>query len=78
MRERKMSIVECEDKARDEGFDYATFDLCGLGGRKPCRWLDAYMGAFVIEGQHGFCMTRDVKNMGLWCENFSANKSEVA
>jgi hypothetical protein len=69
----RMSLVECEDKARDEGFDTATFDLCGPGGRKKCQWLDAYMGMFRMDGESGFVMTNDLKRMGFWCENFNAN-----
>lgn len=72
----KMSLVECEDRAKDEGWDSATFEIVGPGGRTKAKWLDAYMGCFQVEGQDGFLMTSDAKrtfkNMGLHCENFQA------
>ena len=74
----KMSLVECKNRAQDEGYNTATFDLCGILGRKKCKWLDAYMGLFQFEGNDGFVMTNDVKHMNVWCENFSANGPESA
>ena len=77
MDNERMSIVECEDRAKDEGFDTATFDVVGPNGRVKAKWLDAYMGMFTVEGQKGCVMTRDAKQyfrvMGLHCENFQAN-----
>ena len=73
----RMSIVECEDRAKDEGFDTATFDVVGPNGRVKAKWLDAYMGMFTVEGQDGFMMMNDAKQyfrvMDLHCENFQAN-----
>lgn len=73
----KMSLVECEDRAKDEGFDTATFDIVGANGTMKAKWLDAYMGMFQIEGQKGFLMTNDAKHhfrqLGLHCENFKPN-----
>ncbi len=70
---KTMSIVECEDKAKDEGFDRATFDLVSPAGKRfKCRWLDAYIGSFIAEGQEGFWLTDDVKKLsGIYCENFA-------
>lgn len=65
----RMSLYECERLARDGGYNSATFDLCGANGRLPCKWLDAYMGLFTIDGQDGFAMTRDFPSHLVWCEN---------
>lgn len=45
----KMSIQQCQELAKDIGFDSATFNLCGPTGKIACRWLDAYFGMFVTE-----------------------------
>ena len=67
-----MSIIECEDKAKDEGYNCATFDLVSPAGVLQCRWLDAYMGIFQVEGQKGFVTVGDVKRLlGLRCANFA-------
>lgn len=75
-----MSIVECEDRATDEGFDTVTFDIVGDGGRLKAKWLDAYMGLFQVEGKKGFIRTSEAKVqfsvMGLHCENFRAKEEE--
>ena len=77
MDNERMSLVECEDRAKDEGFDSATFEIVGPGGRMKAKWLDAYMGLFQIEGRDGFITTSDAKQqfrvLGLHCENFQAN-----
>lgn len=74
---KQMSLVECEDMAKDQGFNTATFDVVGPGGRLKAKWLDAYMGMFQVEGHTGFLMTSEAKdsfrNMNLHCENFQAN-----
>lgn len=71
-----MSLVECEDRAKDEGFDTATFEVVGPNGRMKAKWLDAYMGLFTVEGQTGFMTVNEAKHtfkaMGLHCENFQA------
>lgn len=70
-----MSLIECEDLAKDEGFNTTTFILVGPGGEKKCRWLDAYFGLFTMEGEEGFVSVRDVKHLGLCCVNFRAAAS---
>ena len=65
----KLTINQCESLAQDLG-EGATFDLCGPKGKKPCKWLDAYMGLFQIEGEEGFMMTSQIQfASNLWCEN---------
>lgn len=65
----KLTIHQCQNLAKDIGFDGATFDLCGPKGKKPAKWLDAYMGLFQIVGHEGFMMVRDIEFSNLWCEN---------
>ena len=73
----QMSLVECEDRAKDEGFDSATFEVVGPNGRVKAKWLDAYMGIFTVEGKDGFLMVGDAKHtfrtLGLHCENFQTH-----
>jgi hypothetical protein len=69
----KASINDCERLAQDtDSFDTATFEIVGPSGRVKARWRDAYMGILEIEGQSGFCMSRDFDRPDFWCENFSA------
>lgn len=67
--ENKMDIYRCEALAKRDGFDSATFDLVGPGGRMKCKWLDAYFGFFRVTGEDGFMSVNDVPS-NLWCENF--------
>ena len=71
-----MSLVECEDKARAEGLETATFDLCGTLGRKEFRLPAAHMGIFCVEGSSGIELTNNLKHNSLWCENFNAKAQE--
>ena len=71
----KMTIDQCELRAQKEGFDTATFDLCGPLGKKSCKWLDAYFGFFQVEGSEGFIRASDFYSLSidrLWCENFNS------
>jgi len=66
----KLSILQCQQLAKDVSFDSATFDLCGPKGRMPCKWLDAYMGLFQIDGSEGFVMVSQIQYLpDVWCEN---------
>lgn len=67
----KMSLQECEDLAKNVGFDSSSFDLVGPGGRMKAKWLDAYFGFFTVEGQQGFMRVKDAAGYGLWAENFA-------
>jgi hypothetical protein len=68
----RMTIDECQAKAKASGaFDRAEFDFVGPGGRTKAAWLDAYLGAFVLDGAIGFSMVEDVKAFpNIYCENF--------
>lgn len=67
---KKLTINQCQELAKDVGYDKATFDLVGPKGRKPCKWLDAYMGMFQIDGDKGFVMVHQLQFVSdLWCEN---------
>ena len=75
----RMSLYECQEKAKHEGFDTATFDLCGPTGRVQCKWLNAYFGFIQKVGDRDFFMSQDLMtNPLVWCENFSANRDESA
>lgn len=72
----KLNINQCERVAQDlcvvhsGSITPVLFDLCGPRGKKPARWIDPYMGAFQIDGDKGFMITRDVEMIpDLWCEN---------
>jgi len=66
-------MYECEELAKDHGFDKATFDLCGPFGRKKAKWLDAYFGMFCLEGDKGFMTVKSVMPYGVWAENFDSD-----
>ena len=67
-----MDIYKCQRMAEKEGYDKATFDLCGPDGRIECKWLDAYMGIFSIKGDSShFMMVGNFSGDEVWCQNFN-------
>lgn len=51
-----MKIHELEAYAQKHGFDSVEFSFINLMGQEvKCKWLDAYMGLFRMEGIEGFC-----------------------
>lgn len=67
----RMTFAECAEKAKDaDSHDSATFDVVGVGGRASAKWLDAYFGLFIIDGENGFSSGKEAEAHGLWCENF--------
>lgn len=44
-----MDIYECEREAQKIGFDSAKFKARFPAGVFDCRWLDAYMGLFIVD-----------------------------
>jgi hypothetical protein len=69
----KLNILQCQEFAKDSGFNSIEFDLCGPSGKLKCRWLDAYFGVFeVIEKgkeSDGFLSVQQFKyNTDIWCE----------
>ena len=70
----RLSILQCEELAKEIGFDKMVFDLVGPNGSLKCKWLDAYFGMFMIiepgKESDGFVMSKDIKyNNSLYCEN---------
>lgn len=66
----KMNILQCQEMAKNIGFDSTTFDLCGPKGRKKASWRDAYFGFFEIEGVDGcFAASQFQYYPDVWCEN---------
>lgn len=68
---QKLSILQCKELAKKIGFDSATFDLCSLKGKIPCKWLDAYFGMFATQDNPDhFIMASQIQfNNDVWCEN---------
>ena len=61
-----MNIYQCEEKAKDIGFDKAKFVAFFPAGPKKCKWLDAYMGLLEVDadGLRGsFLTTKQVDQM---------------
>lgn len=75
-----MDLYECERRAKEEGFETATFDLNTPGGVKKCRWLDAYFGLFEIVGLKGCLSTAAVMREYPYvtCSNFDATGTTPA
>ena len=71
-----MDIVECQAKAKEKGFDTATFTLVGPGGKLKCRWIDAYFGSFIVDGQDGFNTVDQVRSFGLECLDFKVPRKK--
>ena len=70
----RLSILQCEELAKEIGFDKMTFDLVGPNGRLKCKWLDAYFGMFMViepgQESEGFIMSRQIMfTPDLYCEN---------
>lgn len=67
----KPTIHQCQEIAKDMGFDSTTFDLCGPTGKLKCRWLDAYFGLFVTDDNTDtFISVSQIEFVpDIWCEN---------
>lgn len=73
-----MNLYQCQEKAKDIGFDKARFFAMFPRGLVLCIWLDAYMGLFTmdIEGMdNGFVTVKqideqypDLECSDLWIE----------
>lgn len=56
-----MNITDCEEYAKDHGFDSLEFKMAFPNGSvKSCKWLDAYLGIFTIVGVEGFVTTQQM------------------
>lgn len=58
-----MNLYQCENKAKDIGFDKAKFVMACTDGIFECQWLDAYFGLFKIKGLDGFVTTKQIDEM---------------
>lgn len=58
-----MNIYQCQEKAKQVGFDSAVFTADFPSGKRKCRWLDAYMGMFRVEDIEGFMLIRRIDEM---------------
>lgn len=67
-----MNIFQCENKAKDIGFDKAKFVALFPCGPVECQWIDAYFGFFKadVDGlRDGFLTTQhiDQEYPNLYC-----------
>lgn len=61
-----MNLYQCQEKAKDIGFDKAKFLAMFPAGPVECQWLDAYMGFIKIDAdglRDGFMMTKQIDEM---------------
>ena len=70
----RLSILQCEELAKEIGFDKMTFDLVGPKGKMKCKWIDAYFGMFQIiepgKESDGFIMSKQLMfSPDIYCEN---------
>lgn len=43
-----MNLMDCEALAQEKGFDSMEFIAMFPAGPINCKWLDAYMGLFIV------------------------------
>ena len=72
-----MNLYQCQEKAKDVGFDTARFIALFPSGPVECQWIDAYMGVLKldIDGfRNNFVMTRQLDDNfpSLECSDFRA------
>ena len=66
----KMSILQCQELAKKIGFNSATFDLVGPKGKTKAKWVDAYLGLFMLTNKDVLMMVKDIMFVpDLYCEN---------
>jgi len=70
----RLSILQCEELAKEIGYNKMVFDLVGPNGKLKCRWLEAHFGMFMIiepeQESDGFIMSRQIMfDPNLYCEN---------
>jgi hypothetical protein len=61
---RNVTFRECQLKAQDEGYDHTAFTANFPIGRRQCLWIDAYLGALLVEGDEtkgGMVMARQIE-----------------
>lgn len=54
-----MTIHQIEKLAQNKGYDSLEFIAVGgkLSNPINCKWLDAYLGMFMVQGIKGFILT---------------------
>jgi hypothetical protein len=61
-----MNLYQCQEKAKDIGYDKAQFFAEFPNGTFLCTWKDAYFGFFKIENagmDDSFVMTKQIDEM---------------
>lgn len=69
-----MNLYQCQEKAKDVGFDKAQFEATFPSGKFTCTWVDAYFGFFTVDCpgmDDGFIRVKEIDEMfpTLECEN---------
>ena len=58
-----MNLYQCQEKAKEIGFDRAKFIAFFPAGPVKCQWLDAYMGMLKVDTEglrEGFMIARKI------------------
>lgn len=61
-----MNLYQCQEKAKDIGYDSAKFVAIFPSGPIECQWLDAYMGLLKVDAdglRDSFVMARNIDEM---------------
>lgn len=61
-----MNLYQCQEKAKDIGFDKAVFEAKFPSGTFNCTWRDAYFGMFTVDApgmDDGFLMVKQIDKM---------------
>jgi len=77
-----MNLYQCQEKAKDVGFDNAKFFAAFPAGHIECQWLDAYTGLLKIDMdglRDGFVMTKQIDEMfpDLQCSDLWIDEAEA-
>lgn len=68
-----MTLHQCQNKAKDIGFNSSVFEASFPAGKYTCAWVDAYFGFFSIDvpGRDGIVTVTEVGRdfPHLECEN---------
>ena len=55
-----MNIYQCEEKAKEIGFNKAKFLAFFPARIAQCHWVDAYFGFFTIDDIDGMVRAKDI------------------
>lgn len=68
-----MRLLQAREEAKNmkvKKNEQITFELIGPEERRvKCKWLDTYLGLFMVEGEGGFRMTDDFQYQNMQVQN---------